>query len=58
LVAQRAEAIVANSATAVAAIKDLYNISQQGHAMQDALEAELAREYPQITDTSERLAGF
>ena len=58
LVAQRAEAIVANSASAVAAIKDLYNISQQGHAMQDALEAELAREYPQITDTSERLAGF
>jgi hypothetical protein len=26
--------------------------------MQDALEAELAREYPQIIDTSERLAGF
>jgi hypothetical protein len=26
--------------------------------MIDALEAELAQEYPQITDTSERLAGF
>ena len=58
LVALRAGAIVANSSSAVAAIKDLYNISQQGHAMQDALDAELAREYPQITDTSKRLAGF
>ena len=58
LVAQRAADIVANSSSAVAAIKDLYNISQQGHGMIDALEAELAQEYPQITDTSERLAGF
>lgn len=58
LVAQRAADIVANSTSAVAAIKDLYNISQQGHGMIDALEAELAQEYPQITDTSERLAGF
>ena len=58
LVAQRAADIVANSSPAVAAIKDLYNISQQGHGMIDALEAELAQEYPQITDTSERLAGF
>jgi enoyl-CoA hydratase/carnithine racemase len=58
LVAQRAADIVANSTSAVAAIKDLYNISQQGHGIIDALEAELAQEYPQITDTSERLAGF
>lgn len=58
LVAQRAADIVANSSSAVSAIKDLYNISQQGHGMIDALEAELAQEYPQITDTSERLAGF
>ena len=58
LVAQRAADIVANSSSAVAAIKDLYNISQQGHGIIDALEAELAQEYPQITDTSERLAGF
>jgi len=58
LVAQRAADIVANSSSAVAAIKELYNISQQGHGMIDALEAELAQEYPQITDTSERLAGF
>jgi enoyl-CoA hydratase/carnithine racemase len=58
LVAQRAADIVANSSSAVAAIKDLYNISQQGHGMIDALEAALAQEYPQITDTSERLAGF
>jgi enoyl-CoA hydratase/carnithine racemase len=58
LVAQRAADIVVNSSSAVAAIKDLYNISQQGHGIIDALEAELAQEYPQITDTSERLAGF
>ena len=58
LVAQRAADIVANSSSAVAAIKDLYNISRQGHGMSDELEAELAQEYPQITDTSERLAGF
>jgi len=58
LVAQRAADIVANSSSTGAAIKDLYNISQQGHGMIGALEAELAQEYPQITDTSERLAGF
>jgi enoyl-CoA hydratase/carnithine racemase len=58
LVAQRAAEIVANSPSAIAAIKDLYDISQRGLAVGEALAAELANDYPEITDTSQRLAGF
>jgi enoyl-CoA hydratase/carnithine racemase len=58
LVAERAAQIAANSRAAVAAIKDLYGLAQQGLDMDTALEQELAQEYPDIDDTSERLAGF
>lgn len=58
LVRERASQITGNSQAAVAAFKDLYNLSQTGLGMDDALTAELDSEYPNITDTNERLAGF
>ncbi len=58
LVSERAEQICANSPAAVAALKDLYNLAQAQHPMDDALQLELAREYPDITDTNRRLAVF
>ena len=58
LVAERAAQIVANSGAAVAAIKDLYDLSQERRPMDDALAEELAHEYPGITDTQERLGEF
>lgn len=58
LVAERAAAIAANSRAAVAAMKKLYALAQEGRDLETALEAELALEFPEIADTSERLAGF
>lgn len=58
LVSERAAQIAGNSQAAVAAFKDLYNLAQNGLGMDDGLVAELEHEYPGITDTNERLAGF
>ncbi len=58
LVAARAAQIAGNSRAAVAAMKDLYRLSQQGHAIDDALEQELASDYTDILDTAARLAEF
>ncbi|WP_372864466.1 enoyl-CoA hydratase/isomerase family protein [Spongiibacter sp.] len=58
LVATRAAQIAGNSRAAVAAMKDLYRMAQQGHAIDDALAKELATEYSDILDTAERLAEF
>lgn len=58
LVAQYAGMIAGNSPATVAAIKDLYALSQENHAMDESLVAELSREYPDILDTNERLADF
>ena len=58
LVEKRASQIVSNSQASVAAFKDLYNVAQSGLSMDDALEEEFAREYPDIKDTNDRLAGF
>lgn len=57
-VAELAQQIAANSAAAVSAIKDLYALSQDGHGVELALEKELGREYSNILDTKQRLAGF
>lgn len=57
-VAERAAQIAGNSSAAVAAMKDLYALAQQGWDIGQALEKELTHEYPDIQDTSERLAGF
>ena len=53
-----AESIARNSRSALGAIKDLYRLSEEALSMSDALRAELAREYPDIDDTSERLGEF
>ena len=57
-VAELAQQLAANSAAAVSAIKDLYALSQDGHGVALALEKELGREYSNILDTKQRLAGF
>lgn len=58
LVSERAQQIAANSSAAVGALKDLYGLAQAGLAIEDGLDQELAREYPDITDTNDRLSGF
>ena len=58
LVATRVAQIANNSRAAVAAMKDLYRLSQQGESMEEALVKELGTEYEDILDTAERLAAF
>jgi enoyl-CoA hydratase len=58
LVAECAAAIARNSRPTVAAVKDLYALAQGNLPMEEALAAELEREYSGIDDTQERLAGF
>ncbi|MEZ4356159.1 MAG: enoyl-CoA hydratase/isomerase family protein [Myxococcota bacterium] len=58
LVAERAAQIAANSRAAVAAMKSLYALAQEARPMDEALETELARDFPEIRDSAERLAGF
>ena len=58
LVDKRAGQIASNSQASVSAFKDLYNVAQSGLSMNDALKEEFSREYPDIKDTNDRLAGF
>ena len=58
LVYKRAGQIASNSQASVSAFKDLYNVAQSGLSMDDALKEEFSREYPEIKDTNDRLAGF
>ena len=58
LVYKRAGQIASNSQASVSAFKDLYNVAQSGLSMDDALKEEFSREYPDIKDTNDRLAGF
>ena len=58
LVDKRAGQIASNSQASVSAFKDLYNVAQSGLSMVDALKEEFSREYPDIKDTNDRLAGF
>ena len=58
LVDKRAGQIASNSQASVSAFKDLYNVAQSGLSMDDALKEEFSREYPDIIDTNDRLAGF
>ena len=58
LVKKRASQIASNSQGSVSALKDLYNVAQSGLSMDQALKEEIKREYPEIKDTTERLAGF
>ncbi len=56
--AKRAAAIAEGSPGAIAAYKDLYRLAEENPALEDALAEEQRRNYPQITDTMERLKGF
>ena len=58
LVDKRAGQIASNSKASVSAFKDLYNLAQSGLGLDEALKAELEREYPEIKDTNERLSEF
>ncbi len=58
LVNKRASQIASNSQASVSAFKDLYNVAQSGLSMDNALKEEFSREYPDIKDTNDRLAGF
>jgi enoyl-CoA hydratase len=58
LVDKRAGQIASNSQASVSAFKDLYNVAQSGLSMDDALKEEFSRDYPDIKDTNDRLAGF
>ena len=58
LVDKREGQIASNSQASVSAFKDLYNVAQSGLSMDDALKEEFSREYPDIKDTNDRLAGF
>ncbi len=54
----RAKAIAAGSRGALAAYKDLYRLHEESRALEEALDEEVARDYPEITDTKARLEGF
>lgn len=56
--ARRARAIAEASPGAIAAYKDLYRLAEENPALEDALSEEQRRDYPQITDTMDRLKGF
>lgn len=56
--ATRAEAIAAGSRAAIGAYKDLYRLHEENPPLEDALDEEVRREYPAITDTATRLKGF
>ena len=56
--AKRAAMIAEASRGAVAAYKDLYRLHEELRPLEGALAEEVERDYPQITDTAERLKGF
>lgn len=58
LVAERCTQIANNSARTISALKDLYRLAEKGQGIEQALPAELNREYHDIDDTVERLAQF
>ncbi len=58
LVSKRALQIASNSSATVAAYKDLYALAAEALPIEEAIKEEIARDYPDITDTAERLAGF
>lgn len=56
--ADRAAAIATASRGAIAAYKDLYNLHEENRPLEEALDEEVGRDYPNITDTADRLKGF
>lgn len=56
--ARRAAAIAEASRGAIAAYKDLFSLHEENRPLEEALDEEVARDYPDITDTVSRLKGF
>ena len=56
--AKRAHAIAEASPGAIAAYKDLYRYAEGNPTIEAALAEEKARQYPEITDTAQRLSMF
>ena len=56
--ATRAAAIADASRGAIAAYKDLFRLHEENRPLEEALDEEVARDYPAITDTADRLKGF
>jgi enoyl-CoA hydratase/carnithine racemase len=56
--AKRAGAIADASPGAIAAYKDLYRVHEENRPLEAALAEEVSRDYPEITDTMDRLQGF
>ena len=54
----RAGEIAKASRGAVSAYKKLYRVHEENRGLEDALAEEIARDFPEITDTVERLKGF
>lgn len=54
----RANAIAEGSRGAMSAYKDLYRLHEENRPLEEALDEEVRREYPDITDTEARLKGF
>lgn len=50
--------IVAGSRGAISAYKKLYRVHEENRALEDALDEEVRMNFPEITDTIERLKGF
>ncbi|MEL7488027.1 MAG: enoyl-CoA hydratase-related protein, partial [Pseudomonadota bacterium] len=58
LTAERAAEIAAASPGAVSAYKKLYRLHEEYRPLEDALQEEIDRDFPEITDTAERLKAF
>lgn len=58
LVAERAEQIASASRGAVSAYKKLYAVHEEYRPLEDALAEEVRRDFPEITDTVDRLKVF
>lgn len=55
---QCAAAIVAGSRGAISAYKKLYRVHEENRALEEALDEEVRMNFPEITDTVDRLKGF
>jgi len=58
LVAKRAKQIAEGSTGAISAYKKLYQLHEENRELEDALAEEVRLDFPEITDTAERLARF
>lgn len=58
LVNEKAQAIAAGSPGAISAYKKLYQLHEENRPLEEALDEEVRLDFPEITDTADRLAEF